>query len=78
MAFRVGSLSVLAYANGFSLWHYKAVEQEVLRDVTNRDFFTEAAGLFSFGDVLMISAMDGARLLAVSAADGRFSVSVLS
>ncbi len=65
MAFTVRNLSVLAYANGFTLWHYKAGE-DVLASVSAAEFFTPAEDLLAAGDLLLLSAADGARILAVT------------
>jgi hypothetical protein len=64
MAFAIRNLSVLAYANGFTLWHYKAGSDR-LQSVVSRDFFADAADMLTQGDLLMISAADGARVVAV-------------
>ncbi len=64
MAFAVRNLSVLAYANGFTLWHYKAGD-DVLATAAAADFFTPADDLLAAGDILMLSAADGARILVV-------------
>jgi hypothetical protein len=66
MAFAIRNLSVLAYANGFTLWHYKAGTDR-LQSVVARDFFTDAADMLTQGDILMISATDGVRMVAVAA-----------
>lgn len=65
MAFAIRNLSVLAYANGFTLWHYKAGTDR-LAAVCARDFFADAADMLTAGDMLMISAADGARVVAVA------------
>ncbi len=65
MAFAIRNLSVLAYANGFTLWHYKA-GAERLPSVVAPDFFADAADMLTPGDLLMISAADGARVVAVA------------
>jgi len=64
MAFAVRNLSVLAYANGFTLWHYKA-GQDGLARVERPGFFGAAADLLTGGDMLMVSGADGARMLAI-------------
>jgi hypothetical protein len=69
MAFSVRNLSVLAYANGFTLWHYKAVS-DVLEQVGDRGFFAAASDMLTAGDIMMVSASDGARLLCVTPASG--------
>jgi hypothetical protein len=65
MAFAIRNLSVLAYANGFTLWHYKAGSDR-LQTVMARDFFADAADMLTTGDLVMISAPDGARIVAVA------------
>lgn len=65
MAFAVRNLSVLAYANGFTLWHYKA-GADALAAVGDGDFFASAGDLLASGDILLLSAADGARILAVT------------
>jgi hypothetical protein len=69
MAFSVRNLSVLAYANGFTLWHYKA-GAEVLEHVGARGFFVAAADMLTAGDIVMVSASDGARLLCITPTSG--------
>lgn len=65
MAFAVRNLSVLAYANGFTLWHYKAGAAPIAQ-AGAADFFTPAQDLLSAGDILLLSAADGARILTVT------------
>ena len=65
MGFAVRNLSVLAYANGFTLWHYKA-GADPMAVVGEADFFTGANDLLVAGDILLLSAADGARVLAVT------------
>ena len=65
MAFVLRNLSVLAYANGFTLWHYQA-GQDTLPAVGTADFFHEAGDMLTSGDMLMVSAPDGARVLCVA------------
>ena len=58
MAFAIRNLSVLAYANGFTLWHYKAGKDR-LAQVERADFFADAADMLGQGDMMMVSAPDG-------------------
>jgi hypothetical protein len=76
MAFSVRNLSVLAYANGFTLWHYKA-ESDVLEYISGRGFFAAASDMLTVGDIMMISASDGARLLCVTPAADAAEVETL-
>ena len=69
MAFSVRNLSVLAYANGFTLWHYKAAS-DLLQNVGGCGFFAAASDMLTAGDIMMVSASDGARMLCVTPAAG--------
>ncbi|HET6194307.1 MAG TPA: hypothetical protein VFE12_01075 [Acetobacteraceae bacterium] len=66
MAFAIRNLSVLAYANGFTLWHYKAGKDR-LNQVEKPDFFSDAADMLAEGDMMLVSTADGGRILAVAA-----------
>jgi hypothetical protein len=68
MVFAIRNLSVLAYANGFTLWHYKAGKGR-LDSVAAGNYFADAADMLSVGDMIMISAADGARIMCVALAD---------
>ena len=65
MAFAVRNLSVLSYANGFTLWHYKAADP--LHAVEAPGYFGDAGDMLAQGDMMMLSAADGARIVCVSA-----------
>jgi hypothetical protein len=69
MAFSLRNLSVLAYANGFTLWHYKAGDA-ALAAVHAPGFFAAAEDMLATGDMLMISAADGAGILCVAPSAG--------
>jgi len=73
MAFAIRNLSVLAYANGFTLWHYKAGSDR-LASVVGRDFFADAADMLAQGDVMMVSAVDGARIVTVAVPDDGMTI----
>ena len=68
--FAIRNLSILAYAMGFSLWHYKA-RTISLAQVQCAGFFDDAVDQFAVGDMIHISASDGGCILFVaSVADG--------
>ena len=67
MAFAVRNLSVLAYANGFTLWHYRAA-LDTLDQLAASGFFDSAADMLAAGDLMMVSASDGARMLCIAPA----------
>ncbi len=55
------NLSVLAYAQGFTLWHYKA--EEGVEEASAPEYFDEASDLLAAGDMMLVSAVDGGRVL---------------
>ncbi len=66
MAFAIQNLSVLAYANGFTLWHYKAsADDQPL--VGNAGFFATAGDMLNAGDMVMVSGPAGGRLMCLFA-----------
>ena len=65
MAFAIRNLSVLAYANGFTLWHYRA-GRDPLEQVETQDFFADAADMLAEGDMMLVSASDGGGILCVA------------
>jgi len=64
--FTVRNLSVLAYAQGFTLWHYRAPASD-LREISAPGFFNGARDMFAAGDMLLISARDGGSVAFVAA-----------
>ena len=67
MAFDARNFSVLAYANGFSLWLYRS-HVDGLAAVSAENYFADALGMPKFGDLITVSAHDGARILCVTMA----------
>jgi hypothetical protein len=51
MAFKTKDLSVLAYANGFTLWHYTTVDPAT--DVDTAAYFNAASDMLRIGDMIM-------------------------
>jgi len=68
MTFAIRNLSVLAYANGFTLWHYRAPKDK-LREVGSNNYFGDACNMAAAGDFIMVTATDGARILVVASTD---------
>ncbi len=71
MSFCVRNLSVLAYAQGFTLWHYKAADG--VETVSDSGFFNPAADMLAPGDMMMVSAPNGGRMLCVAPSDNGIS-----
>ena len=61
---------MLAYGQGFTLWHYRAPARRV-DEVCADDYFEDASDMVAPGDMLMVSAADGGRILFVSSVWGR-------
>jgi len=45
-------LSVLAYANGFTLWHYRAPKGHLLRNMLNSNYFSSQHDMLRPGDMI--------------------------
>jgi len=78
MAFQSKNLSVLAYANGFTLWHYTTPDPA--SDLQEEGYFDAASELVRPGDMILFNA-DTARdisggVIAVLIAEDVGSVSV--
>jgi hypothetical protein len=68
MAFAIRNFSVLAYANGFTLWHYKSGKDR-LDAIAHDNYLADASDMLTAGDLIMVTAADGARILCVTLAD---------
>ena len=89
MAFQNKKLSVIAYANGFTLWHYK--ENATLATITASGYFSSLKNLMNTGDIILINvvtlmnsgdiilinASDKTAMRAISVADNVVSVAAL-
>ena len=51
MAYASKDLSVLAYANGFTLWHYTT--NDIATDVDTAGYFNDAADMLRVGDIIV-------------------------
>lgn len=56
MAFQNKNLSVIAYANGFTLWHYTA--NEAMTTISASAYFDSVKTLMNTGDIIIINASD--------------------
>lgn len=76
MAYSVRNLSVLAYAQGFTLWHYKAAGERI-DEACAPDFFAPAGDMVAGGDMLLVSAADGGRVLFADPAWGQLRTTAM-
>ncbi|MGB1361437.1 MAG: hypothetical protein ACPG8V_04900 [Alphaproteobacteria bacterium] len=65
MSFNINNLSVLAYANGFTLWHLKSSDN--MADVDTAGYLNEANEMIRIGDIIIVSASDKTGFVTVSA-----------
>lgn len=77
MAFQSKNLSVLAYANGFTLWHYATVDGAA--DVLAASYFDGAADMMRTGDVILLNtdtetAPNGGFVRVASSAGGEVAI----
>ena len=75
MAFQNKNLSVIAYANGFTLGHYSA--NETLTAITTAGYFDGVKTLMNTGDIVIINASDNTSIKKV-AVSGNVSVADLA
>jgi hypothetical protein len=71
----IRKLSVLAYATGFTLWHYKADEGAA---VQMPGFFNDATGMLAAGDMIMVTMPGAGRILFVADTVGRVTTAPLA
>ncbi len=81
MAYASKDLSVLAYANGFTLWHYTT--HDLAADVDTIGYFNGAADLLRVGDMVLANcsvggAPSGGVLIVASNAAGVVDVANLT
>lgn len=53
MAYKSSDLSVLAYANNFTLWHYTSIDNTAA--ITGAGYFNFASDMLRVGDLLIIN-----------------------
>lgn len=53
MAFKSSDLSVLAYANNFTLWHYTSIDASAT--ITGAGYFNSAADMLRVNDLMIIN-----------------------
>lgn len=57
MAFAARNLSVLSYANGFTLWHYTTTD--TLTAIETAGYFNDASDMLRSGDMIITNAATG-------------------
>ncbi len=77
MSFVLRSLSVLAYANGFTLWHYRT-GGDALTAVRRSGYFDDAVDMMAGGDIVLVSAPEGGQVMCVAAEGGTVTAEPLA
>lgn len=70
MKFQNKYLAVIAYANGFTLWHYRDMKTKISE--INDEYFGQIHNLCSSGDKIMLSLQDGYMEVIVSGIGGKY------
>ena len=76
MAFQNKNLSVIAYANGFTLWHYAA--NETLTAITTAGYFNSVKTLMNIGDIVIVNGSDGTTIKVVGVSSENVTLGALS
>ncbi len=77
MAFQNKNLSVIAYANGFTLWHYASVS-ETIATITATGYFNDVKTLMNIGDVVIINASDNTAIKKINITASNVTTSALA
>ncbi|MDR1026912.1 MAG: hypothetical protein LBL46_00665 [Rickettsiales bacterium] len=65
MSFQNKNLSVIAYANGFTMWHYAGTD--ALATISAKGYFDSVAGLMNTGDIVVVNGGDTTGLRKITA-----------
>lgn len=81
MAYNPTDLSAIAYANGFTLWHYRTSDEAA--EIDNVGYFNPAGRMLRVGDFIFVNAGIGVSptngvFVVVSSADGNVDVTNLT
>ena len=60
------NMSVIAFANGFTLWQYKSNSDSLEQIIEWAGYFDKIKTLMAIGDIVIISAKDGTAIRAVT------------
>lgn len=76
MAFENKNLSVIAYASGFTLWHY-VNHKELLKDICSDGYFDKVYTLMNIGDMIIINGQDTSGIRRIILDDSKVSLKSL-
>ena len=64
MAFIIRNLSTVAYANSWTMWHYRTTTDN-LEAVGKDGYFFAVSDMLANGDIIVVNAQDGTKFLVV-------------
>ena len=76
MAFANKNLSVIAYANGFTLWHYSAAE--TLDTICASGYFNDVKTLMNTGDIVIINGFDRTSIMQITVSESAITTAALA
>lgn len=76
MAFQNKNLSVIAYANGFTLWHYAAAE--TFATISTAGYFNDVKTLMNNGDIVIINGSDSTGIRTIAVTDATVNIAELA
>lgn len=65
MAFKNKDMSVIAYANGWTMWHFKTNIDTIENIINNTKYFGQIYTLMNAGDLIVVNAKDKTKQLVV-------------
>ena len=76
MAFANKNLSVIAYANGFTLWHYSAAETS--DTICASGYFNDVKTLMNTGDIVIINGSDRTSIMQITVSESAITTAALA
>ena len=76
MAFQNKNLSVIAYANGFTLWHYAA--NETVAAIATAGYFNSVKTLMNIVDIVIVNGSDDTSIKVVGITSENITLGALS
>ena len=72
MAFLNRDMSVIAYANGFTFWHYKNNTDSLETIKSDPKYFSKIYTLMNAGDLIVVNAEDTTKILFVDKIENKY------
>lgn len=76
MAFKSIDFNVIAYANGFTLWHYSSKEDS-LETIEQDNYFQQVKMIANTGDIIIITSNGNTKIRQLKLTENKISVVAL-